>query len=216
MRSRQAEASYQYIKQTFAKSDDALAQAQEKGEELRAGMQVSPVEGQMLTVLTKLAGARRILEIGTFVGYSTLHLARALPEDGEIITIEADDVHADAAEAHFATAGMSEQITLIRGKALDVLPTLAGQQFEVVFIDAVKQEYPDYLLEIRRLLAPNGLIIADNTLLFGAMYGEPAIKVGEQSIAAMQAFNRELAEDSGFDSVLLPTVEGMTIARKKA
>ena len=208
------DAALQYIADTFVEEDALLKRIRAEGEVRRAGMQVSPVEGKLLHLLARLAGAKRILEIGTFVGYSSLWLARALPVDGELVTLEADETHARVARGFFAESDVADRITLREGKALEVLPSLSGP-FDLVFIDAMKVEYPRYLDLVEPMVPPGGLIIGDNTFLFGAIFGEPRDKTSPAALAAMQEFNQRLSNSARYDAILLPTHEGMTIARKK-
>ena len=214
MRTTQNDALSRYITGTFVQEDALLADIRAKGEELHPGMQISPAEGKLLYVLAHLAQARRILEIGTFVGYSTLWLARALPEDGRLITLEYDDTHATLAEGFFARSDAAEKIGVRRGPALETLSAMRDESFDLVFIDAMKREYPDYLERIESMLRPGGLVIGDNTLLFGALIGQPRMEVGSQSLEAMREFNRTLADPLRWRSILLPTEEGLTIAQK--
>jgi predicted O-methyltransferase YrrM len=204
-----------YIAETFVEEDDLLRRVRAEGEAHRPGMQVSPVEGRLLYVLARLIGARRILEIGTFVGYSTLWLARALPEGGELLTLEADATHADVAEGFFRQSGQAASITLRRGPALDTLAAMPAQSFDLVFIDAMKREYAEYLTAVEGWVRPGGLILGDNSLLFGAMYGEPRERISPAAEAAMREFNQRLADPNRYDAILLPTAEGLTIARKR-
>lgn len=215
MRNEQNGALMRYITETFVQEDALLTEMRAKGEELHPGMQISPAEGKLLHTLACIAGARRILEIGTFIGYSTLWLARALPEDGALVTLEADEAHADLAASFFARSEVASRIRLQRGAALGTLPALEGERFDLVFIDAAKREYPEYLDFAERMLLPGGLVIGDNTLLFGAMLGEPRMKVSLAAAEAMRTFNRRLADPAHYDGILLPTEEGLTVARKR-
>lgn len=214
MRTTQNDALNRYITGTFAPEDALLAEIRAKGEELHPGMQIGPAEGKLLYVLAHLIGAQRILEIGTFVGYSTLWLARALPADGRLITLEYDDTHAALAEGFFARSDAAEKIGLRRGPALETLSAMRDESFDLVFIDAMKREYPEYLECVEPMLRPGGLVVGDNTLLFGAMIGQPRTKVGPEAVEAMRDFNLRLADSSRWRSILLPTEEGLTIAQK--
>jgi len=133
---------------------------------------VSPAHGKFLHLVARMAGARRILEIGTLGGYSTIWLARALPPGGRVLTLEADPRHAEVARANFARAGLSDAIELRLGPALDTLPALAGgSPFDLVFIDADKQRNPDYLAWALRLSRPGTVVLCDNVVKFGAAAG---------------------------------------------
>ena len=203
-----------YIDQHFAPEDALLQQVRAAGEERRAGMQISAGEGKLLYMFAKLIGAKRILEVGCFMGYSAISMARALPNDGELITLEYSDDYADAAQSHFEASGLP--IQLIRGKALDSIAQLRGA-FDLIFIDADKANYAHYLEATLPLLRTGGLIIGDNTLLFGAMIGEePTARVSPSAIAAMTQFNARMNDGAPLEGILIPTEEGLTIAQKRA
>ncbi|MFO1243200.1 MAG: O-methyltransferase [Rickettsiales bacterium] len=210
-------ATYRYIAETFCEEDSLLQAIKAKGEELVPGMQVSPVEGKALYVLASLIQAKHILEIGTFVGYSTLWLARALPKDGSLITLEFNAEHARHARAYFDQSEQAEQIEIRQGKALDSLKVIAQEshQFDLVFIDAAKAEYPEYVELFLPQLRKGGLILGDNSLLWGNLTGEAWQHASETAIAGMRRFNDILADPQYFSGTLLPTVEGLTVAVKK-
>ena len=155
---------------------------------------VAPNQGKMLTLLARMTGARRVLEIGTLGGYSTLWLARGLPSDrsGKIVTLESEERHAAVARANFARAGLSAQIELRIGAALDLLPTLAGDApFDLIFIDADKDNYPGYLEWSLKLARPGGLIVADNVVRKGQV-ADPACD--EKRVQGARRFLEMLAE----------------------
>lgn len=129
---------------------------------------VSPAQGRMLHLLARMTGARRILEIGTLGGCSTIELARALPDDGQLITLEIDPHHADVARANLAAAGLDERVEVITGPALDSLATLTGP-FDFVFIDADKQNNLAYVREAVRLSRPGTTILVDNVVREGGI-----------------------------------------------
>jgi predicted O-methyltransferase YrrM len=215
-RSPTPDAALRYIAETFVQEDALLQRIRMEGDARRPGMQVGPVEGRLLQVLARLVGARHILEIGTFVGYSTVWLARALPEDGHLHTLEADATHAALARAFFAASDVAGRITLHEGKALEVLPRLDLPMLDLVFIDAMKREYADYLTLIEDKVRPGGLILGDNSLLFGAMYGEPREQISPSARQAMHEFNQRLSDPARYDAILLPTSEGLTVARRRS
>lgn len=133
---------------------------------------VSPTQGQMLALFARMVKARRILEIGTLGGYSTIWLARALPADGKLVTLEADGDYAQVARENFRRAGLSQQIDLRVGRALDSLPTVEGDAigpFDLIFVDADKPSNPDYLAWALRLSRPGTLIVWDNVIRDGAV-----------------------------------------------
>lgn len=133
---------------------------------------VSAAQGQMLHLFARMVGARRILEIGTLGGYSSIFLARALPDDGHLVTLEVDPHHADVARANFGRAGLSSRIDLREGPALETLPRLAEEgagPFDLVFIDADKPSNPDYLTWALRLTRVGSVIVCDNVVRDGAV-----------------------------------------------
>ena len=162
-----------YIADLFVASDPALDAALADSD--AAGLpaiNVSPVQGKLLHLLARLHGARNILEIGTLGGYSAIWLARALPAGGRLITLEANPKHAEVARANISRAGLAQVVELRLGKALDTLPQLAQENrgpFDLIFIDADKPGYPDYLPWALKLSRPGSLIIADNVVRKGGV-----------------------------------------------
>ena len=204
-----------YITRTFVREPEWIMAARDQGEALVPGMQISPYEGHVLAWLVKLSGAQHILEIGTFMGVSTLWMASALPAGGTLTSLEFRREHAALARAHVAQSPHAHQVTIVEGDGLAWLRAQhAAPRFDMMFIDAEKRAYPDYLEEGLRLLTPRGWVVGDNTLLFGALSGDTPDAASKEAVAAMQRFNTTLADASQFTSVLLPTPEGMTVARR--
>lgn len=172
-------------------------------------MMVGRVEGNLLRLLVRLVRPRRVLEIGTFTGYSTLCMASALPDDGRIVTCEISDAHADIAAEFFAKSPDGHKIELRRGRALDTLRELPDASFELVFVDADKESYEAYYEESIRLLVSGGLLVADNTLWSGRVLDPKA-----ESDRAIAAFNRRVAADPRVEQVLLTVRDGILLARK--
>ncbi|MDX3803164.1 O-methyltransferase [Streptomyces sp. AK04-3B] len=163
-----------YFNDLLVEEDDALRAAGAGSE--AAGLpphQVAPNQGKLLHLIARIQGARTILEIGTLGGYSTLWLARALPEGGRLVTLEADERHAQTAAANIAGAGLRDVVDLRVGKASDTLPLLAAElgdeRFDLVFIDADKPSNPLYLEWALRLTRPGGVIVGDNVVREGAV-----------------------------------------------
>lgn len=163
----------QYYADLLVKADPALEAALQNSD--AAGLpsiNVSPNAGKLLFLLARLMGARRILELGTLGGYSTIWMARALPADGRLITLEFEAKHAEVARANIARAGLAHLIEIRMGRALDTLPQLAADgsgPFDLIFIDADKQSYPDYFIWALKLSRRGTLIIADNVVRKGAV-----------------------------------------------
>lgn len=173
------------------------------------------VEAALLQLLVRVSRARRVLEIGTFTGYAALAVAEALPTDGRVVTCEADPRAAAVAAAAFADAPDGHLVELREGPALATLHDLVGDApFDLVFVDADKGAYTDYLDAILDggLLAAGGLVAVDNTLMQGTVYGaEPRSTVEAAQGEALAAFNRRVADDPRLVQVLLPVRDGLTL-----
>jgi predicted O-methyltransferase YrrM len=162
-----------YINETLVPADAALENAVKKS--IEAGLpqiQVSPSQGKLLHLLARSIRAQRILEIGTLGGYSTIWLARALPLDGKLITLEASPKHADVAKANIAAAGLAEKVELRLGPALETLPKLAAEKqapFDFIFIDADKKSMPEYFEWSLKLSRKGSLIFSDNVVRNGGI-----------------------------------------------
>lgn len=177
------------------------------------GRQVSgPEVGALLRQFVQLLRPRQVLEIGTFSGYSTLWMASALPEGGRIDTLEINDEMEDLIRAGFARAGLAGRIRLHIGDALDILPALTGP-YELVFIDADKRDYVAYYQAVFDLVAPGGLIVADNVLWDGKVCAEEPPR--DQQTRGILAFNDLVAGDTRVDNFILPLRDGLNIIRKK-
>jgi len=207
-----------YIDALFAAEDAALTGA--KAAARAAGLPdiaVTPNQGKLLYLYAKLIGAQRILELGTLGGYSTIWLARALPPDGMLVSLEYDPRYADIARASLAAAGVAARCEVITGAALDTLPALHARgepPFDLVFLDADKGNYPAYLDWSLRLLRRGGLILADNVVRAGAVLAPN----GDASAEGAAAFNAKLAADPRCESVVTQQIgakghDGMAIAR---
>ena len=206
-----------YITRTFVREPAIIAAARAEGEKRVSGMQISPYEGKLLQWLVQICGAKHILEIGTFMGVSTLWMADALPADGTIVSLEARAEHAALARAHVAASSHAERIKIMEIEALKWLNAQAPEaRFDLVFMDAVKAEYVACLAAVEKLLKPRAWIIGDNTLLFGVLSGENPGGASAAAKDSMMAFNATLADSSRYESILLPTPEGMTVARRKS
>lgn len=162
-----------YISEAILGPDPVLEQALAASD--AAGLPaiaVSPAQGRLLALFVQMTGARRILEIGTLGGYSGICMARALPDDGRLVTLEFDPAHAVVARANFAAAGVSERITLLEGAALDTLPKLLADgegPFDLIFVDADKPNNPNYLEWALKLSRPGTLTVWDNVIRDGAV-----------------------------------------------
>jgi len=172
-------------------------------------MLTGPVEGTFLRLLVQLAGARRVLEIGTFTGYSALSMAAGLPDDGELITCEIDAEHARIAQSFFDRSPHGGKITIRLAPALESLVSLSGT-FDLVFLDADKENYVKYFEAVLPKLRVGGLLVADNVLWSGKVL-EPK----EKTDRAIVAFNRHVTGHPGIEHVMLSVRDGMMLARKR-
>ena len=186
-----------YISDLFVPSDPALDATLEAS--AKAGLpaiQVAPNQGKLLMILAKMQGARRILEIGTLGGYSTIWLARALPDGGRLVTLEADPRHADVARANIARAGVADKVEVRLGKALDALPRIEAEQigpFDFTFIDADKESYPQYLTWAMKLSRPGSVIVADNIVREGQVVDAGS---RDTNVQGVRRFNAKLAAET--------------------
>jgi caffeoyl-CoA O-methyltransferase len=172
----------------------------------RPEMMVGAVEGTLLAMLVAMLRPRRILEIGTFTGYSALSMAEAMPADARIVTIEADARHAALARGHIEASPYGDRIELRDGAALDVLPKLAGE-FDLIFFDADKASYVRYLDDVLPLLSERGIIAVDNALQF-------ALTSDAGDAAAIKAFNAYVAARADLVQVILTVRAGLTLIRR--
>jgi predicted O-methyltransferase YrrM len=196
-----------YLCGLLVPSDPALDAALEAS--AAAGLpaiQVAPNQGKLLQMLARLAGARNILEIGTLGGYSTIWLARALPPDGRLITLEADPKHAEVAHANFARAGLDGLIELRLGDALESLTKIARESaasFDLVFIDADKANIPAYFVAVLDLTRRGGLIIVDNVVRKGAVLDADS---ADPDILGIRQFNELVAREPRVSATAIQTV----------
>jgi caffeoyl-CoA O-methyltransferase len=205
-----------YVEGLFAPPDPALERALRHSHEAwLPEIQVSPTEGVLLRLLAEIAGVQRILEVGTLGGYSTIYLARALPEHGQLISLEVDEHYAGVARENIAEAGLEGVVEVRVGDARKLLARMVEEDegpFDLTFIDADKGGYPEYLEWVLRLSRPGSLILGDNAIMGGSVM-EPE----EESARAIREFNERLAQDPRLSATILPLmrerVDGLAIAR---
>ncbi|HEU5219308.1 MAG TPA: O-methyltransferase [Gemmatimonadales bacterium] len=197
----------QYISDLLVQPDavltDAIAASDAAG---LPSIAVSPSQGKMLMLLVRACRARRVLEVGTLGGYSTIWMARGLPADGHLTTLELNPTHAAVALANFQRAGLVELIRVRQGPAAESLRQLAREgvpPFDVVFIDADKTGYPEYLTLVMELVQPGSLIIADNVVRDGAV-ADPAST--DPNVQAVRRYHEMLAADRRLSATVLQTV----------
>jgi caffeoyl-CoA O-methyltransferase len=176
-------------------------------------MQIAPDQGAFMTMLTRAIGARRAIEVGTFTGYSAICVARALPEDGELVCFELDEGRAEVARRWIGEAGLSGRVEVRVGPSSEGLRELPSEEaFDIAFIDADKPGYDDYYEQCLARLRPGGLVLLDNVLLSGRVLDPPD---DDESARAIAALNDKLAADERVDLAMLGIADGITIARKR-
>jgi caffeoyl-CoA O-methyltransferase len=205
-----------YLRDVFGKQDAHLAGLMAKA--IARGLPdiaVSAEVGRLLMILTSTTPGRLAIEVGTLGGYSGIWIARGLNPTGKLITIEPEELHADFAQEQFQIAGVADRVEIRRGTGLAVLPQLAkelkSESVDVVFLDAIKTEYPDYWEIVRPLIAPGGLILADNVCGSNSWWIDD---VGDPSRDAADHFNRLVADDPDFEAVAVPIRNGILIGRR--
>ena len=169
-------------------------------------IQVTALQGKLLHLFARMISARNILEIGTLGGYSTIWMARALPEDGRLITLEADKKHADVARENFDHAGVANKVELRLGKALDTLPQIAAERrgpFDLIFIDANKSSMPEYFAWSLKLARPGSIIIADNVVREGAVLNAES---ADADIQGIRRFAEMLSKEKRVSATAVQTV----------
>lgn len=192
-----------YFAQLLAPEDDHLKSAlSDNAENDLPAHDVSATQGKMLALYARMVGATRILEIGTLGAYSTIWMARALPIGGKVVTIEYNERHAATAQRNIDRAGLSQSIDLHVGKALDVLPTLAGP-FDLIFIDADKPNNPHYIRWALQLSRPGTVIIGDNVVRGGAVK-DPASE--DANVQGVRAYLEFIAAEPRLDATAIQTV----------
>jgi caffeoyl-CoA O-methyltransferase len=200
----------QYLSERYWSEDDLLREVRADTAKRGPSIQVSAEAGHLLALLVRSLGATRILEVGTLFGYSGIWMARELPPDGRLDTIEIEQLHADAAEHWFERAGLSDRVVVHRGAGVDVLQTLPGP-YDIAFVDANKNDYPQYTRLALERLRPGGMLIADNAIRGGRIVESGA----GADIDGIRAMHDLLAEDSGLIATTLPVGDGMAIAVKR-
>ncbi|MDO0929809.1 class I SAM-dependent methyltransferase [Streptomyces sp. TG1A-8] len=208
-----------YAREISLRDDPVLADLRELNAQLPGGpsLQVMAEEGQLLSLLVRLTDAARVLEIGTFTGYSTLCMARALSPGGQVVTCELNPKWIEIAASYWDRAGVSDRIDARVGDAHDTLAGLHEEHgeggFDLAFVDADKAHYPEYYETCLHLVRPGGLIVLDNTLFFGRV-ADPAAT--DPDTCAVRDLNKLLRDDERVELSLLVMADGITLVRKKS
>jgi caffeoyl-CoA O-methyltransferase len=192
-------------------SADEVEQAARDMGELEE-MQIGGDQAALITLLVSATGTRRALEVGTFLGYGAISIARGLPDDGKLICCELNEEYAERAHQHLTHAGLADRVEIRVGPAIETLQDLDDASFDFAFIDADKVGYPDYYEECLRLLRSNGVIMLDNTLREGTVVDPPE---DDEGTSVMAELNDRLAADDRVDVAMLGIADGVTLARKR-
>jgi predicted O-methyltransferase YrrM len=173
---------------------------------------IAPEQASFLQVALRAARARTVVEVGTLAGYSAIAMARALPSNGRVITIELDPRHADFAQDWIERSDVRDRIELRRGAGKERLAELAADSADAMFLDADKSSYPLYVAEAKRILRSGGLLCVDNAFAFGRLFDADST---DRDVVAIRAFNEELAADRAFEALIVPLGDGMWFGVKR-
>lgn len=200
-----------YVRRHGVREHPVLARLREDTARMpMAQMQIAPEQGAFMALLVQLTGSTRILEIGTFTGYSSTAMALAMPPGGRITCLDVSEEWTDRAREAWREAGLADRVELRIGPAVDSLGQLDADSFDLAFIDADKTGYDAYYTGCLRVVRPGGLILIDNVLQSGRVT-DPA--ADDESVVAIRALNERIAADERVDMVLLPLADGLTMAR---
>jgi predicted O-methyltransferase YrrM len=200
-----------YVRRYGVREHPALARLRDDTSSMpMAQMQIASEQGAFMALLVRLIGARRILEIGTFTGYSSTAMALALPPDGRIVCLDVSEEWTSRAQEAWAEAGVADRAELRIGPAAESLETLDDDSFDLAFIDADKTGYDTYYEGCLRVVRPGGLILIDNVLQGGRVVDPSA---DDENVQAIRALNEKIASDERVDMTLLPVADGLTMAR---
>ncbi|MEM9007344.1 MAG: class I SAM-dependent methyltransferase [Cyanobacteria bacterium P01_F01_bin.86] len=209
---------YDYVLSVSLRETEILTQLRQETDQHPDGdMQIAPDQGQFMALLLQLMGAKKVLEIGTFTGYSSLWIASALPPDGRLVSCDVNEEDTAIAQRYWQAAGVTDKITLHLAPALDTLDTLLATDqagtFDFAFIDADKTNYSHYYEKALELLRPGGLIAIDN-VLWGGDVADP--NETDEDTTALRALNQALHQDERIELSLLPIADGLTLVLKRS
>ena len=207
----------EYLRQNSVREPDVLQELREETQKLsNSGMQISPEQGQLMFMLVKLVNAHKIVEIGTFTGYSSTVMALAMPEDSQLIAFDISEEYTRTARIFWKKAGVDQRVKLVLGNAKESLKNFlqAGEQesVDLAFIDADKSSYAEYYEYCLQLIRPGGLILVDN-VLWGGQVADASNH--DKDTEALRIFNAALSSDQRVDLCMVPIGDGLTIARKR-
>lgn len=205
----------QYITDLYVQEDEILRTTRESyAQHTMPEIAISPQTAKTLYLLAKISGAKKIFEAGTLAGYSGIWLARALPETGRLLTLELNPQFAQVAAQNFKAAGLQAKVKVQTGNALTAMEQLqqAQEKFDFFFFDADKLNYPKYLHLAILMAEPGAIITADNTLWKGRVFDPTSIR---PTTEAVRLFNKMLADDQRLESIIIPTGDGLSVARVK-
>jgi caffeoyl-CoA O-methyltransferase len=204
---------HRYTVESSSFRDGVVPDVEAAGEAMGdlASMQIAGDQAAFMTILVKATGARRALEVGTFLGYGAIAIARGLPPDGELVICEIDADYAERARAHLAAAGLEDRVSIRVAPAIETLRELPeGEPFDLAFVDADKSSYPEYYEECLRLLRPGGLVLIDNVFMGGRILDEEA----DESTGIVRDLNARIAADDRVEAAMLSVADGITVVRK--
>lgn len=213
-----------YVLSSLRESEVLKCLREETDRDPNAIMQIPPEQGQFMSFLVKVLGAKKALEIGTYTGYSTLCVALALPKDGQVVACDINENWASIGRKYWKEAGVEQKIDFRLGPALRTLESLIesgeADSFDFAFIDADKGNYDQYYEKSIHLLRPGGVIAIDNVLLFGSVV-DPSVldadlrsRISDADIDAMRKLNKKVRSDPRVDATMLPLADGLTLVRK--
>ena len=208
---------YPYLFENSVREDPLLTRLREEtAKDEMARMQIAPEQGQFMALILKLMNAKRVIEIGTFTGYSSLVMAAALPEDGHIVCCDIDEHWTSIAKRYWQEAGLQHKLDLRLAPALETLNSLlesdGAESFDAAFLDADKANYDTYYERCLELIKPGGLIMLDNVLWSGRVIDD---SVQDEDTVSLRAINAKLKQDERIDVSMLPLADGLTLARKR-
>jgi caffeoyl-CoA O-methyltransferase len=204
---------FRYLAERTTREDRFLAELKQAATaEGIPSIWIAPEQASFMQILLRAAHARDVVEVGTLAGYSAIAMARALPADGRVRTIELEPKHADFAEHWIAKSDVADRIVVHRGAGMDVLPRFAADSADAAFLDADKVSYPRYLSECLRIVRRGGLILVDNAFAFGELF---AREVTRPDVAAVRAFNDRMASTGALQSVIVPIGDGLWVGVRR-